>query len=261
MVGGYERRRHSGRGRSLLLVPAAPAWSIDAVNATVSTRRTRRLAGIVLATAMMPAQAGAEDAPHAFAGALFGVSTLSADARSVTTTDTAAVSLYDPRNGPAVNLFAGVHIAEYFSLQANWMWNRNDITLLSVVAAPQGSGFYEQQLRTRQHAAVLDGLVYFRGRASRVRPYLATGLSLLRFTSDEPTDSRPRGLAPPSGRIASTQLGVRSHVGIDLRRSRRVSARYSFSETISGNPIGEALTPPGKRGLMNFQNLFGVVCH
>jgi hypothetical protein len=68
-----------------------------------------------------------------------------------------------------------------------------------------------------------------------------------------------RGLAAPIGDIASTRVAVRSHVGIDLRLSRRVSFRYSFSEMISGNPISPTLTPPGRRGLMNFQNLFGFV--
>jgi hypothetical protein len=48
-------------------------------------------------------------------------------------------------------------------------------------------------------------------------------------------------------------------VGIDIRLWRRVDFRYSFSETIGGNPIGPSLTPPGQRGLMNFQNLFGLI--
>ena len=37
------------------------------------------------------------------------------------------------------------------------------------------------------------------------------------------------------------------------------SFRYSFSETITGNPISARLTPPGERNLANFQNLFGFV--
>jgi hypothetical protein len=65
----------------------------------------------------------AQEDPRLFAGALFGVSTLSADARSLTTASQTAVSLYEPKNGTAVNLFAGIHIAPYFSIQANWMWN------------------------------------------------------------------------------------------------------------------------------------------
>jgi hypothetical protein len=59
----------------------------------------------------------------------FGMSILSADARSVTDASNAAVSLYEPENGPVLNVFAGVHLAQYFSVQANWIWNRNDVTL------------------------------------------------------------------------------------------------------------------------------------
>jgi hypothetical protein len=206
----------------------------------------------------MPALAAAQ-ASRVFAGALFGVSTLSADGRSVTTASDAAVSMYKPENGLALNLFSGVHLAQYFSVQGNWIWNRNDLALVSSFVTPQGGGFYEQRRRSRQHAVVVDGLVYFRRRDSRIRPYLGTGLSLLHFASDEPVGTLARGLAPPAGRIASTRIGVRSHVGIDVRLSPRVGFRYSFSETISGNPISPSLTPPARRGLANFQNLFGLV--
>ena len=177
---------------------------------------------------------------------------------AVTTASDAALSLYDPGNGAALNLFAGVHIAQYFSVQANWMWNRNDLTLIGSHTAPETGGFYEQRRQSHQHAFVVDGLVYFRRLDSRIRPYLGTGLSVLWFSSEEGVSSA-RGLTPPAGRIASTHLGLRSHVGIDLKLSRHLSFRYSFSETISGNPISPSLTPPGERGLMNFQNLFGFV--
>ena len=53
--------------------------------------------------------------------------------------------------------------------------------------------------------------------------------------------------------------GFSSHVGIDLRLSGRVDFRYSFSETMSRNPISPRLTPPAPRRLANFQNLFGLV--
>ena len=56
-----------------------------------------------------------------FAGGLFGLSTLSADGRADTTSTDAATSLYKPENGPAVNLFGGAHLAEYFSVHVNWM--------------------------------------------------------------------------------------------------------------------------------------------
>ena len=107
-------------------------------------------------------------------------------------------------------------------------------------------------------AVVLDGLIYFRRLDSAVRPYLGTGISVTHFSSDVVSTSE-RGLAAPVGEMVSTRIGLRSHVGIDLRLSRHTSFRYSFSETISGNPISAALTPPGGRGLMNFQNLFGFL--
>jgi hypothetical protein len=203
--------------------------------------------------------AAAQEESRMFAGALFGVSTLSADARSVTTGADAALSLYDPGNGPALNVFAGVHLAQYFSVQANWMWNRNDVTLISSSTAAASGGFYEQPRHSRQHAVVFDGLIYFRRLDSAIRPYLGTGLSILHFSSEEAGGASARGLTPPPGNIASTHVGLRSHVGIDVKLSRHLAFRYSFSETISGNPIGPSLTPPGQRGLMNFQNLFGVV--
>lgn len=214
---------------------------------------------LAFAITLVSVPAAAEDERHNFVGALFGVSALSADARSVTTCADAAVSLYEPKNGPALNIFAGVHIAQYLSIQANWIWNRNDLTLFSSFTAPQAGGFYEQRRHSRQHAVVLDGLIYFRRLDSAIRPYLGTGLSVLHFSSEAATGSAARGLTLPSGRIASTRIGLRSHVGIDFKLSRHLAFRYSFSETISGNPISPSLTPPGRRGLMNFQNLFGFV--
>ena len=211
------------------------------------------------AVSLVAQPAEAQDGSRFFAGGLFGVSTLSADGRSETAGPNAAVSLYKPENGLAVNLFVGAHIAEYFSVQANWMWNRNDVTLLSSFVAPDGGGFYEQRRQSGQNAVVLDGLIYFRRRDSAVRPYLGTGLSVLHFSSSDIVTSTDRGLSPPTGEIASTRIALRSHVGIDFRLSRRVRFRYSFSETISGNPISPSLTPPAPRRLANFQNLFGFV--
>src|SRR5687767_12579802 len=134
-------------------------WLIDS---SARRRYVRRLAVTVLVVTSIPA--AAQDTQRAFVGGLFGVSTLSADAGAVTDSTSAAVSLYDPANGPAVSVFGGVHIAEYFSIQADWMWNRNDVTLVSSFAGPEGSGFFEQRRHSRQHALVLDGLIYFRRR-------------------------------------------------------------------------------------------------
>jgi len=203
--------------------------------------------------------AAAQDDRQIYVGGVFGVSTLSADGRSVTTGSDAALSLYKPENGPALNLFTGVHLAHYFSIQANWIWNRNDVALVSSYVTPQGGGFYEQHRRSHQQAVVLDGLIYFRRQESVIRPYLGTGISFVRFSSDDSVSDTSQGLASPAGDISSTHVGLRSHVGIDVKLSRRLKFRYSFSETITGNPISPSLTPPGQRRLANFQNLFGFV--
>jgi hypothetical protein len=218
-----------------------------------------RLGGLIVIVCVTSVPAAAQSDQRVFAGGLFGVSTLSADGQADTTATEAATSQYKPENGPAVNLFAGIHVAQYFSVQGNWMWNQNDLTLVSSFVTPQGGGFYEQRRDSRQHAVVLDGLIYFRRLDSAVRPYLGTGLVLLHFSSDNARLISAQGLAAPAGEIASTRIGLRSHVGIDIRLSRHLNFRYSFSETISSNPISPSLTPPAPRRLANFQNLFGFV--
>lgn len=217
-----------------------------------------RMCGLTFAMSLVCFPATAQEAQRFFAGGLFGVATLSADARSEITDASGALSLYKPENGPAFNVFAGVHLSQYFTIQTSWIWNRNDIVLVSAFVTPQGGGYYEQRRHSTQHAVVFDGLVYFRRLDSAVRPYLGTGLSLLHFSSRDVVNSTPHALEPPIGDITSTRIGLRSHVGIDVRLSRRASFRYSFGETISRNPISPLLTPPASRRLMNFQNLFGI---
>jgi len=222
-------------------------------------RRARRLALLTsVCSLVLAANAGAQGGPRLFAGILAGVSTLSADSRAVTMPPAARVSLYTPENGPAIDLFAGWHASRYFSVQANYVWNRNAVTLVSSIAEPPAGGAYEQRRTSEQHAFVVDGLLYFRGLTSRVRPYLGTGLAVVHFSSRVASETSA-GLAAPAGRIAATGAALRSHVGIDVAISPAVAFRYSFSETIGANPISPHLTPPGHRGLANFQNLFGLV--
>jgi len=204
-------------------------------------------------------QALAQDEDRVYAGVLVGVSTLSADARASTQPSRAEVSLYKPENGPALNLFVGVHLGRYFTVQSNYVWNRNDLTLFSSVTSAEGGRFYEQPRTSRQHAGVVDALLYFRAIGSGIRPYLSTGAGLVRFTSESTRNGVAGDLPSPDGEIASTRLALRVAVGIDLAMGDRWSVRYSFSETISGNPISARLTPPGERNLANFQNLFGVI--
>jgi hypothetical protein len=194
-----------------------------------------------------------------FAGALIGISTLSADGRAVIAPGAAATSLYKPENGPALNVFGGIHLSRFLSLQANYIWNRNDLALVSSFTNADRGGFYEQQRRSAQHVAVADMLVYFRNTRSRIRPYLGTGLAVIRFGSSEVVRTIEDGLEAPDGPIEATKVGLRSHVGIDVAVSKRLRIRYSFSETISGNPVSPRLTPPAQRGLANFHNLFGLL--
>ena len=213
---------------------------------------------VLSSSVIAAAPAFAQNDRRVFVGGLIGVSTLSADGRAVTMAPEAALSSYKPENGLTLNLFGGVHVAQYFSLQLDYMWNRNDLTLVSSFITPQGGGFYEQRRESAQHAMVADALVYFRRIDSKIRPYLGTGLAVVRFSASV-IDSTMSGLNAPVGEITSTRVALRSHVGIDFALSSRTAFRYSFSETIGGNPISPHLSPPGQRGLANFQNLFGMV--
>ncbi len=120
-----------------------------------------------------------------FAGALIGVSTLSADGRSVVTIPTAAVSVYKPENGAALNLFAGVALADFLSVQGNYVWNRNSVTLTSTLTSDDRQEYYEQARDSIQHAVIGDVLIYFRKRGDPVRPYLSAGLGFVHFESTE----------------------------------------------------------------------------
>jgi hypothetical protein len=217
----------------------------------------RHALAVVVIWVVLGIGAGAQER-RVFAGALVGVSALSADARSAGTPPDTDLSLYDPGSGPALNVFGGLHLSDYVSLQGNYIWNRNDLVLVSTSVTAAGGTGYEQRRDSDQHAAVADVLVYFRGRASLVRPYLGTGLAAVHFSSRE-TALVSAGLAAPDLELSATRLGLRSHVGIDVALADRLRVRYSFSETIGPNPIGPHLRPPGRRPLMNFQNLFGLV--
>jgi hypothetical protein len=195
-----------------------------------------------------------------YGGALMGISTLSADGRSSITPTTTAVSLYKPENGLALNLFGGVHLTEYVSLQGNYVWNRNALLLTSTQFSNVGELLYEQNRSSTQHSVIGDLLLYFRNRQSRVRPYLSAGTGFVHFKSSRGELRVIRGTpALPPVSFASRRPVLRVAVGIDLTMSRNWSFRYSFSETIHRNPISAQLSPPGQRNLANFQNLFGLV--
>jgi len=212
------------------------------------------LFGWVCATTTVDAQ------PIPFAGGAAGIATLSADGQASIATDDIAVSLYSPENGPAVNLFGGVHLSDYVSLQGNYVANANRVTLTASAGSNRDFSFYEQQRKTAQHAAIADLLLYFREEGQHVRPYLSAGVGLVRFTSDVKELKAARGvLKVPPERSTSTAAVLRVAVGIDLAIRNGWAIRYTFSEAIRSNPISAQLSPSGQRGLANFQNLFGVV--
>ena len=193
-----------------------------------------------------------------YVGAIGGIATLSADAGSQTTAQGLKLSSYSPSNGGALNIFAGAHLHNYFSLQVNYIWNSNELVLNS---ASSGSGaFYQQARNSSQHAVVFDFLLYFRERNSRMRPYLGTGAGLTHLSSKEERLVSVGGaptLPPPT--FSSTRPVFRSHVGMDIRIFGQLDFRYSFSEFIGKNDISKHLSPPAPRRLANFQNLFGFV--
>ena len=195
---------------------------------------------------------------EAYVGALGGLATLSGDGRSVLTSTSVATSLYDPDTGGAASLFGGIHLFNYVSVQGNYIWNRNDVTLVSSFSDPTTLGFYQVPVSSTQYAFVGDVLVYFRERGSRIRPYLSQGGGLVHISSHANGTTLSRGNLSLPGVSTSTSLTSRTAVGLDVRLRPAWFLRYTFGENISRNPIGAQLSPPGQRLLKNFQNLWGI---
>ena len=198
--------------------------------------------------------------PRPYLGAVGGVSTLSADGRTAIDAGSAAASSYKPENGPTFGAFGGLHWTNYFSVQIDYLWNRNVLTLDSLAASTTGAGtkLFEQTFRSPQQSAFGSGLLYFRPRSSWVCPFLSVGTGVVHLTADPRSAGTVSGLSPP-GRFSATEPALHVAVGIDLKLKSGWGFRYSFAETSSSNPISRELTPPGSRMLANFRNLFGVV--
>ena len=194
-----------------------------------------------------------------FAGGMIGVSTLSADGRSIFEPSSTAVSLYKPENGFTFLLFGGRHLSDFFSIQASYSWNRNDLTLTSVQVTTGVERSYEQSYAAGHHTVAGELMLYFRPRSSVLRPYLSAGPGVAHLSSEEGRPLFTRGSPVlPARRFSSTDFCFRVAVGIDIRLRGGGSFRYSFAETIQDNPVSAQLSPPGKRKLANFQNLFGL---
>ena len=195
-----------------------------------------------------------------YGGVLGGVSTLSGDARSILNPNSTQFASYNAQNGLILNGLMGRHLSDFFTVQGDYVWNRNP---LSLSAATLNSGTvteYQEDRRSSQNSVFASVLVYFRNRSSRIRPYLSVGTGWVHLSSTEETVRVMQGGAViPPRQFSANMIALRVPVGIDVTLHGRWKFRYSFSETMSRNPISKELSPPGAHSLKNFQNLFGIV--
>ncbi len=195
-----------------------------------------------------------------YAGGMFGISTLSGDSRSVLTPGYTAFASYSPQNGLVLNGFVGKHLSDYFTLQADYVWNRNSLTFSASTFHPISVAAYEETRQNSEQSGFASVLVYFRRRTSWIRPYLSVGTGFAHLSSTQrniTTLEHAPSLPPPE--FSSNMIALRVPVGMDVRLHTRWYFRYSFAETLSRNPISDELSPPGSHSLKNFQNLFGIV--
>ena len=215
------------------------------------------LALACLRPSILPAQRATEG--MVYFGAMGGIATLSGDANAVITPTSASTSSYDPSNGGAASAFIGVHIFNYISVQADYVWNRNDVVLVSSNSGAGATSFYRLPESVTQNGFLGNALLYFRKRESRIRPYLSEGVGAVlihnRLSAGGIVAGNP-ALPPASSDRAS--IALRTSVGLDLRFRDAWHFRYSFGETITRNTFGEQLSPPEHRIAKNFQSLFGI---
>ena len=195
-----------------------------------------------------------------YTGVLGGVSTLSGDAHSLLSPGSTAFSSYDPKNGGAVEVLLGRHFSDYFTIQADYIWNGNGLTLTSAALNNGAQDGYQETRRSSQQSVLADVLVYFRKRDSRLRPYLSVGTGFVHFASSRAHLEEVVGTPDlPPQRFSSNMSALHVPVGIDVNLGKGWLFRYTFSETLSKNPVSDRLSPPGQHSLKNFQNLFGFV--
>ena len=197
-----------------------------------------------------------------FAGGGGGVSTLSADGQTRIDNTATAISLYKPENGLSAHAFAGRHLNNYFSVQGSYTWNRNAFGITGSRLSNGAEATFQRDYRSRSQSVAGEGLVYFRPRASRFRPYLSGGLGFVNFSAAARAVTISKGTVQlPPDTFRDTRPFWRTTVGIDIQLPRGFAFRYNFWETLSTNPISQQLVPAGSRNLANFQSVFSMLKH
>jgi Outer membrane protein beta-barrel domain len=195
-----------------------------------------------------------------YAGVLGGVSTLSGDARSLLSPGSTAFSSCNPKNGGAFEALVGRHFSDYFTMQAAYIWNRNRLTLTSATFTNGTQEGYQESRLSSQQSVTADVLVYFRKRDSRLRPYLSVGTGFVHFVSSEERIEQVLGTPDlPPQRFSSNMIALHVPVGMDVNLAKGWVFRYTFSETLSKNPVSDRLSPPGQHSLKNFRSQFGII--
>jgi hypothetical protein len=194
-----------------------------------------------------------------YVGVMGGVATLSGD-NSSSVGQNSSFSSYDPKNGPAIEVFVGEHLSEYFTVQGQYVWNSNTLLLTSADFSNGEQQGYKESRSSTQQAVIADLLVYFRKRNSRLRPFLSVGTGFVHLSSSQQSVETLLGspVLPPQS-FSSNQIVLHVPVGLDVKLAKGWVFRYTFSETISSNPISKQLSPPASHRLQNFQNLFGIL--
>lgn len=195
-----------------------------------------------------------------YVGVLGGVSTLSGDTSAAIYSASTNFSTYNPQNGLVLNGLFGKHFDDFFSVQEDYVWNRNPLNLTGATVNSGMLADYEEMRQSSQQSLFVSALVYFRRRRSKIRPYLSVGAGWVHLSSSEQKIILTQGspVLPPN-EFSSDMIALRVPVGVDVTLHDGWRLRYTFSETLSKNPISDELSPPGPHSLKNFQNLIGIV--
>jgi hypothetical protein len=223
-------------------------------------RKTRHVRLVVASLLLLGAMQDALAQTEFYGGLQAGVSTLSGDAASTLSAGAADFSSYNPQNGIALSIIFGRDLSEYISLQGDYIYNRNRLTLASGAFSNGALNSYQEGRGSSQQSVIGDVLVYFRRRQSRLRPYLSVGTGIVHFSSfQQRVDLVAGSPSLPPQRFSSNLIALHVPVGMDVQLRAGWMLRYSFSETLTKNPVSDQLSPPGPHSLKNFQNLFGIV--